>query len=164
MINFFSLRTVGVDCQQVFLGYPRRGAVFHVFPAVIQTSRVKRIVSPPVPTRSIDNVYALFVGYLLLLRDFLSVFWVGCVAVCSPLVLSCQVFSIVTRRSRRAICVSAWLAPRAYGIALLVVLRAWLFDATVRANLAFKWFRATFHNRDIVARWGDVKQGEFGGR
>ena len=164
MIDFFSLRTVGVNCQQVCLGYPRWGAVFHVFTSVIQTSGVERIVRPPFPTRCIDGIYVLFVDRLLLLRDFLSVLRVCFVAILSPLVLILTIFSKVSSRSSFAVSQRTGFAHIGNGRAFFVIGAARFLNFAYRTNLAFKRLGAWFHNRDIIARWGDVKQGEFGGR
>lgn len=163
MIDFSTLRTVGVNSQQVNLGDPRRGTVFYVFSAVGQASRAERIVCPSFPSCSIDSVPVYFPVRDLLLRYFVSVLRVGVVTVSSPLVLVFGIFSKVPGRSCFAVRQRTWLALVAYCRALFVVVSARFVNAAGRANLALKWFRARFHNRDIVARWGDVKQGEFGG-
>ena len=161
VIDLHSLWAIGIDLHKVFFGYPLWRAVFDIFPSVVQTSRVFRVGSPSFSACSINGINTLFIRCLFLLRNFLSVRSIRCVFILSPFVLVLSVLSYVSMGTSSHISDGAWLALVAYCAAFFVILGSWFVDSTNGADFALDGWAT---HSDIIARRGDVKPGEFGGR
>jgi len=131
---------------------------------VIQPSGIVGVFRPAFPALRINGLYALFVRGLLLRGDLLSVRSVRGISLAAPFVLILGVFADVSGRSSAGIDKRTRLELVANATAFFVVLGSRLLNLAERANLALEGLGTGFHNRDIIARWGDVKLGEFGER
>lgn len=164
MVNLHSLGAVGVDVQQGILADPLGSAALNVFSAEVKTGGVVGVVQPAFASGGVNSLFSGFVSGSLLLRDFLSICRVRLVSLAAPCVLLFKVASKVSRRSLGGIGVGTGFALMTYGSALFVILGTGLFNTAAWAHLGNEGLFTGFHNTDIIARWGDVKLGEFGGR
>jgi hypothetical protein len=164
VIDFTATRTASVDGKKFALIDPFGGGGGDVFASEVQAGGVVGVSFPSVATGSVNDLLSSFISRFLLLRDFLSIVRVSFVLRFSPLVLILTVFAKVGGASCFGIFKAAWLAFVANCVELLIKVRSQFLYATSRAYFAENWLFTGFHNRDIIARWGDVKQGEFGER
>ena len=164
MIDLHSFRTFGINREQFERINPCWSAAFNIFPAVVQASGIHGVSCPSFPSSSIDFGSSSVVKNFLLLRDFLSVRLVRGIARFAPVVLIFTVFAKVFWSATVTISKRANFAQMANCAKFLVVLGAGFINATGWANLAYSRLWSRLHNSDIIAHWGDIKQGEFGER
>jgi hypothetical protein len=164
VVNLHAFRAVGVNVKQVFFRDPCGRSAFNVFPSVIKPSGVVGISCPAMPTGRVEFFRSFLVRGFFLLRNFLSVLFISLIALFSPFILIIAVFTEILFTALTTVSERTRLTPMTNGAAFFIELRTRLFNLARRTNLACKRFGARFHNSDIIATEGDLKQGEFGGR
>lgn len=152
VVDMLVLRTVCVDFKQGFARDPWWGTALDVLSTKVKSSRIVRIVGPTLAALSVQNVFALFVAVMLLLRYALSVVGVGLIPLLAPLILILAVLAKVIRRASFKIYERTRLTAVADSFAFLVILRARLIDAARRANLGIERFLTRFHERHYSTR------------
>lgn len=164
VVNLHSVRALAVDDQQFIAVDPLRGATLNVFSAEIKPSGIVGIGQPAKPSGLVDGLAPAVVGDFLECGDTLSVGGVSGVFVASPSVLVFDISADVFSDSGFVVSGSADLALVTNGVDLPVILGTRFIDTTDGADFGRFEFWAALHNSDIIARGGDVKQGELGGR
>lgn len=164
MVNFHSFRTVGVNLQKINFGDPRRSSDINILTAVIQLCGVIWVICPSISSSLIYRFIVGCVVILFLLHYFFTMSWIVIVFIAAPLILVFGVLAKVFWSSFFKLGKSTWLTAVTNRIPLFVVFRARLINAARGAYLSLEWLSTGFHNRDIIARRGDIKQGELGGR
>lgn len=161
MVYLHPLRTVGVNSQQFIFGGPLRSSVLNVLSPVVKASWIIRVGSPSFAASGIERILSGCVPSHSLLRNFFSVSRIVGVFFSAPCVLILGVFANVFRLPSFYFSKGARLTSMADRIAFFIVFGARLFNAARGADFGHK---GLFRHSDIIARRGDVKQGENGER